>query len=149
MWVVEELNKYQLDLSKIPLGIIPFGTGNDFSRVLLWGATTSPSSLIGPYMKNFKELVQKWIFAEIRDFDIWEVFIECETAGKFLKIEKKDTWKKVPLQEKKMHKKMCNYFSFGVDSRIGYGFDKHRTKYVCGNKCVYCWEGFKKMFIST
>lgn len=57
MWVFEELNKYCLDLSKIPIGIIPFGTGNDFSRVLLWGATTTPSALIGPYMKNFKALV--------------------------------------------------------------------------------------------
>jgi len=48
-----------------------------------------------------------------------------------------------------MTKKMCNYFSFGVDSRIGFGFDKHRTTSVLGNKCVYCWEGFKKMFIKT
>lgn len=44
---------------------------------------------------------------------------------------------------------MCNYFSFGVESRIGYGFDKFRTSSVCGNKCVYCWEGFKKMFLKT
>jgi diacylglycerol kinase (ATP) len=48
-----------------------------------------------------------------------------------------------------MNKKMCNYFSFGVDSRIGFGFDKNRTTSVLGNKCVYCWEGFKKMFIRT
>jgi len=53
------------------------------------------------------------------------------------------------MAQTKMTKKMCNYFSFGVDSRIGFGFDKHRTTSVLGNKCVYCWEGFKKMFIKT
>lgn len=46
-------------------------------------------------------------------------------------------------------KLMCNYFSFGVDSRIGYGFDKGRTKSRLGNKCVYFWEGLKKFFIKT
>ena len=44
---------------------------------------------------------------------------------------------------------MSNYFSVGVESRIGLGFDRHRTHSVIGNKCVYCWEGFKKMFLKT
>jgi diacylglycerol kinase (ATP) len=65
--------------------------------------------------------------------------------------------------EKKMSvflKKMSNYFSFGVDARIGYGnnyftmpnfkgFDKSRTQSRFKNKVVYCWEGFKKMFTKT
>jgi diacylglycerol kinase (ATP) len=46
-------------------------------------------------------------------------------------------------------KHMSNYFSIGVESRIGLGFDRHRTQSVVGNKCVYCWEGFKKMFLKT
>lgn len=44
---------------------------------------------------------------------------------------------------------MINYFSIGVDARIGFGFDKNRTPYQCCNKFVYCWEGFKKMFLKT
>lgn len=44
---------------------------------------------------------------------------------------------------------MANYLSIGVDARIGYGFDKRRTESQCMNKCCYCWEGFKKMFIHT
>jgi len=44
---------------------------------------------------------------------------------------------------------MSNYMSFGVDARIGLGFDKNRKKSVAGNKCVYCWEGFKKIFTKT
>jgi diacylglycerol kinase (ATP) len=48
-----------------------------------------------------------------------------------------------------MKKKMCNYFSIGVESRIGLGFDRKRTTSPFLNKVVYCWEGFKKMFMKT
>lgn len=37
LWVVQELVNAGIDVSKCPIGIIPFGTGNDFSRVLGWG----------------------------------------------------------------------------------------------------------------
>ena len=40
---------------------------------------------------------------------------------------------------------MCNYYSIGVESRIGLGFDKKRTgNRVCNDIC-YGWEGVKKM----
>ena len=44
IWVVSVLLSAEIDLSKCPLGIIPFGTGNDFSRVLGWGPT-APSNV--------------------------------------------------------------------------------------------------------
>ncbi len=37
MWVVEEMILYKIDHEKCPIGILPFGTGNDFSRSLGWG----------------------------------------------------------------------------------------------------------------
>ena len=37
LWVVEEMLKAGIDFNKCALGVIPFGTGNDFSRVLGWG----------------------------------------------------------------------------------------------------------------
>ena len=37
MWVVDELIKYDIDFNRCPLGIIPFGTGNDFSIASGWG----------------------------------------------------------------------------------------------------------------
>lgn len=40
---------------------------------------------------------------------------------------------------------MCNYFSIGIESRIGLGFDKHRTGSALANKMWYTWEGLKKM----
>jgi diacylglycerol kinase (ATP) len=41
---------------------------------------------------------------------------------------------------------MCNYFSIGVESRIGIGFDKVRTGNQHCNKLCYGWEGLKKLF---
>lgn len=38
MWVVEEMIEYGIDFKRCPLGTIPFGTGNDFSRVVGWGS---------------------------------------------------------------------------------------------------------------
>mmetsp|Transcript_38452 Transcript_38452/g.28290 ORF Transcript_38452/g.28290 Transcript_38452/m.28290 type:complete len:196 (-) Transcript_38452:205-792(-) len=53
---------------------------------------------------------------------------------------------KEPLQlnGKVFSRNMCNYFSIGVESRIGLGFDKKRTSSICCNKCCYFCEGLKK-----
>ena len=37
LWAVEEMLKAGIDFSHLAVGVIPFGTGNDFSRVLGWG----------------------------------------------------------------------------------------------------------------
>ena len=40
---------------------------------------------------------------------------------------------------------MANYFSLGVESRIGIGFDRRRTDNTTMNKVAYMWEGIKKL----
>lgn len=37
MWVIEEMVNYGIDFNSVAIGVIPFGTGNDFSRVIGWG----------------------------------------------------------------------------------------------------------------
>ena len=37
-----------------------------------------------------------------------------------------------------------NYCSFGMDARIGIGFEQKRKKSKLANKITYAWEGFKK-----
>lgn len=41
------------------------------------------------------------------------------------------------MTEKNITKTFCNYFSFGIDGKIGYSFDKYRTKNRLGNYAVY------------
>jgi len=159
MWAVQEMIKADIDFDRCPIGTIPFGTGNDFSRVLGWGPT-EPKVLIGTHMDNLKALVTQWVNAEVSDFDIWDITIETHDHGglkqihrtpgqkfekRFMSQGSGETANKVNTYTKVM----CNYYSFGVDSRIGYGFDKGRTKSRLGNKVVYCWEGFKKFFTKT
>jgi len=34
MWVVHEMLEHSCNISQTPVGIVPFGTGNDLARVL-------------------------------------------------------------------------------------------------------------------
>ena len=65
---------------------MPFGTGNDFSRVLGWGPDTSID--LGNKLHFLKKHAHKWMEAVIDDFDVWEVKMETYAAGSFRKIEK-------------------------------------------------------------
>jgi hypothetical protein len=46
-------------------------------------------------------------------------------------------------------KTFCNYFSFGIDGKIGYGFDKYRTKSRIGNLAMYACIGLAKSMTRT
>lgn len=55
-WVLSELLAIGIDLSKIVIGIIPIGTGNDFSRSLGWG--TTPVKITANNFKGLGALVK-------------------------------------------------------------------------------------------
>ncbi|KAL4493099.1 hypothetical protein ABPG72_003184 [Tetrahymena utriculariae] len=164
MWVVQEMVKYNCNFEVCPIGIVPFGTGNDFARVLGWGGGVKPNELLGSNLKTFKERILSWIYSIHEDFDIWDIKVETFNEGVFKSIQKqvkngKQVLEKTVVKQKNAEgkeepikvfkKQMSNYMSVGVDARIGLGFDRHRTQSQLGNKCVYCWEGFKKMFMKT
>ena len=46
LWVVGEMIKSNVDFEKCPIGILPFGTGNDFSRCLGWGGKERDKKLL-------------------------------------------------------------------------------------------------------
>ena len=50
------------------------------------------------------------------------------------------------MTENIISKNFCNYFSFGIDGKVGYEFDKYRTKSRLGNLAVYGAMGIMSNF---
>ena len=53
------------------------------------------------------------------------------------------------IEGKKIEKTFCNYFSFGIDGKIGYSFDMHRTSTRLGNLAMYGILGAVKAATKT
>lgn len=71
LWVVKEMADSGIDVHRVPVGIIPIGTGNDFSRAMGWGG--KQETLIGDKFEKLKSLILEWIAAEVVNFDVWEI----------------------------------------------------------------------------
>lgn len=67
--------------------------------------------------------------------------------GQFEKINKQFNSETIP--GKVFEKSFCNYFSFGIDGKIGYAFDKRRTSSRIGNLLVYGTMGLVKAASKT
>jgi len=158
MWVFTEVLAHGINTDDIAVGVVPFGTGNDFSRSFGWGPAP-PKTLIGKDRGALKAHMSKWLTAQPVEFDLWTIQIDTAEGGGFLFVDKK---KMKSLTEGNMiqhnitqsggkmfmTKFMCNYFSIGYDGRVGLGFDKGRTKSAFLNLAVYGIEGGKKMCCS-
>ena len=133
-------------------------TGNDFSRATGWGATV-PSGFVAKNRKVLRAWLVEILLGDIFNFDLWSVKIELdEELGRFNQVKGNSV---VCLQQKALgndgetlvdqnvtvlSKMCCNYFSTGVESRIGFGFDKKRTRSQILNKFFYGTESVKKLF---
>lgn len=149
MWTIEECGKHGIIMDRIIIGVVPYGTGNDFSRALNWH-TLSVKRVFDPGMKDLRRLMQLWNFSKRGVFDIWSIDLELLAGGRMLKINGRTREKEVvevsSVSGRKIFSKpMANYFSVGIESRIGMGFDRHRVKSQLGNKMVYALEGMKKI----
>ena len=157
MWTIQESIAHEIDTSRIAFGVIPYGTGNDFARSLGWGGSSPSTGIFDDGMKEFKMMLKEWLNANVNSFDIWEISVSVSRDNGHIKQVKNkqkivmETSSSSPSSKSlyKLVKPMCNYFSVGIESRIGLGFDKKRTKSQFLNKAVYGWEGIKKMFTST
>ena len=36
-WIISEFFKFKIEFARVPIGVIPLGTGNDFSNACGWG----------------------------------------------------------------------------------------------------------------
>lgn len=144
MWADGEVEKHGVSSAQVKYGIVPLGTGNDFSRVAGWGGK-NPSKIDdrkGDYTE-LRNLVSKWATASSRPHDVWEVLLKVEDEeGAILKVDSSKN--EVPLEGGNVKQKaftMINYFSIGQESKVGIEFDKNRTKSQMCNLFVYAWQG--------
>ena len=72
-WVLSEILNEGISLTRIIFGIIPIGTGNDFSRSIGWGSKTVKVSR-GNY-RELSALVRQWMKAPIGHYDMWDVTV--------------------------------------------------------------------------
>lgn len=152
IWVLEELRKIGVPPTAFYITVMPFGTGNDLAAMLGWGRSPH-KPVVGKNLKGLKHSVEQWMNAKPAKLDIWEVEIDVEENGYFGLVKKLDKgYTRVQMKDESGHlvttyrRYMSNYFSMGLDARIGLSFDKKRSRSKAKNKFVYFWEGFKKIF---
>lgn len=102
-------------------------------------------------MAKFKLIVKELFEAASIIIDIWEIvvrveedqgeIIEMKNGNKITLIESKDEKNQKCFE---IRKYFINYFSLGIDARIGFGAKKHKSKYRCCNFLGYIWESCKK-----
>ncbi|GIX60852.1 diacylglycerol kinase, putative [Babesia caballi] len=147
MWLISEMEAHHIDYSELVFAIVPYGTGNDFARSVNWNDFNG----IMPFDVNMGQLrrVMERLFnaAEV-NHDFWQVVLTVEPEGSFNKINSRTRKKETVLDAsgndtQRMEFMMGNYFSFGVDGRIGRGFDRMRSNSGPVNKLIYAWQGMK------
>mmetsp|Transcript_74539 Transcript_74539/g.155388 ORF Transcript_74539/g.155388 Transcript_74539/m.155388 type:complete len:488 (+) Transcript_74539:128-1591(+) len=139
MWADCVATQHGINTStQIIYGIIPLGTGNDFSRVAGWGGK-NPKGILNNDCRLLRDMVKWWARASVRPHDVWQCAVEVDDEdGKIMKV--KGTGEE-ELPHKKIEAPLINYFSIGQESKVGVEFDKHRTKSQTCNLFVYAWEG--------
>ena len=141
--LIEDLYKSNIDLNRCIFGLIPLGTGNDLSNATGFGNTVE----IGNQIKQLHRILYTYYIAEECKIDIWEVIVKIKPYGSIKEIIGNRENLKIDNENKKvllLKKSFINYMSIGFDAKIGYNFERNRSTSRCKNKCVYCWEAFKR-----
>lgn len=154
-WVLTELDRHDINVDNVAIGVCPYGTGNDLARVLGWGSC-APFEKPEKDSERLRKLVARWLFAHTAPIDIWNVTVSTHPGGSFAVVQKDGSL--ALTTDDALHRNVqtdaagcqtltrcfINYFSAGAISQIGVAFDKHRTKSRLQNMLVYAKEGAYK-----
>ncbi|XP_026191610.1 diacylglycerol kinase 7 [Cyclospora cayetanensis] len=151
MWCLDEMKITGVDSEVCAVGVVPYGTGNDFANVFGW----RPFNAANPFdasLNTLRKLVDCCMQASVVYHDLWHVCVTLRPGGHFTRINpvtrRKEVVERGRQEVKELRFTMSNYFSMGVESRIGRGFDRHRTKSRTLNKMRYGIEGLKKTLMT-
>jgi len=128
-----------VDTSELTCCVLPYGTGNDFSRVCGWADRLT-------FLESAEKLVEEVVLNSKTDpFDVWQVRVKVLPKGDILVVDSKSRkYASLQFPRPEFTRFMLNYMGFGQDARLGTGFDKKRTQNKRCNECIYFWEALKK-----
>jgi hypothetical protein len=169
-WVMSELA--ERGLADVCIAAVPFGTGNDLSRVLGWGGGQPSPSLTGSLFADLRAHTRLVAKAQPTLFDIWEVTMSAAPSaegGGFFNVRDGveaalNQGRTSALAESlgaggaaggaaggdQVHVElMMNYFSIGADAAMCFDFERNRPKGSAAlNKLVYAIEGGKQQVLA-
>ena len=143
--IVRAMKNNGISLDKLYFGPMPCGTGNDLSNSLGFGNTLS----LGGKVTTLNRVLYTYLSATNTKIDIWDFEVSLGENGSIREVTKtgeqimmnKET--NTPMKEFKAN--FINYSSIGFDARVGFDFEQNRGTSACCNKCIYAWEGFKRV----
>ncbi|GFE53100.1 diacylglycerol kinase [Babesia ovis] len=150
MWIIAEMDAHGIDCNEVVFSIVPYGTGNDFARAVNWNNFNG----LMPFDSNMaplRRVIDRLFNSTEVLHDFWKVVLTVEPEGSFNKINTSNRQKETVVDQSgtdvlRMEFMMGNYFSIGVDARIGRGFDRMRSGSGLLNKLIYLLQGTKNTF---
>jgi len=141
MWVVQEAELHHINPQRMHIGMVPLGTGNDFSRSLGWGGRNpDASALLKDDCALLKQLLKDWLKAPTSLHDVWKVTLKVDAEDGT--IYRKDApVRKDGHDVKELETFMILYCGIAKDAELAYNVELNRTKSQFLNKLVYIWQG--------
>jgi len=138
MWVAGEAEKHGIAVARdIALGIIPLGTGNDFSRHLGWGGTNPRAATLRRNgYSRVADIMRMFLAGKPEPFDVWKVQVETDPKTGCVYTNNKEGGEKAEVGGT-VERLMILYFSMGDDGQSGYAFEPNRVESQFGNLFQY------------
>lgn len=109
-----------------------------------------PSSSFEITAHNLANQINEWLTSTVINYDLWEVTLHTYDNGTIYDIKNKV---EVAREEKNFTKLFTNYVGLGLDARVVYTMEKHRTSSSCINKilyglvgCINCFRPLKELY---
>eukprot|EP00347_Sterkiella_histriomuscorum_P013493 403364507 len=138
--IIQSAKDQGVNIEELVCCPLPYGTGNDLSRVINWGGNSHAS-----HFSTIEKLVNEiCLNTEEQQINVWKVQVKYRKDGATLTTNSRTR----DLDEDPslvFERYMINYFGLGEDGRLGLEFEKRRTGKRCCNDCCYFWVGFKSV----